>query len=176
MFASKKTLVLLGAVAANVASATVVSAESLLRKKTTRSDVKATEAAAGEEEEASLMQVTPDDFAELQSAMLGTSFVQKMLTHAKKAHVAAKADGDDEGESTDMMTGLKDMGMAMAKIMFETFQPQMQEFLHKQLKAMDSDDDGKLEMNSRLVPGFEFMKVIVDMMNKELQSWEAESS
>ncbi|CAD7953738.1 unnamed protein product, partial [Amoebophrya sp. A120] len=75
MFASKKTLVLFGAVAANVASATVVSAESLLRKKTTRSEVKATEAAAAEE--ASLLQVTPDDFAELQSAMLGTSFVQK---------------------------------------------------------------------------------------------------
>ncbi|CAD7953734.1 unnamed protein product, partial [Amoebophrya sp. A120] len=64
------------------------------------------------------------------------------------------------------MTGLKDMGMAMAKIMFETFQPQLQEFLHTQLKRMDSDDDGKLEMNSHLVPGFEFMKVIVDMMNK----------
>ncbi len=36
----------------------------------------------------------------------------------KKAHVAAKADGDDEGESTDMMTGLGDMGMAMAKTMY----------------------------------------------------------
>ncbi len=45
-----------------------------------------------------------------------------------------------------------------------------------QLKSMDSDDDKKLEMNSHLVPFFEFMKVIVDMMNEELQAWGAEAA